>query len=585
MGRLSTTECTYLPTSVCCAACAVSGAACCRSQVCWLGVLCCVCGVWRRWLPFTSVLARCAVLCVRCPAPLPAVHRCACSVCCAVSAVSGSAGCRSPVCPLDVLCCLCGIWRRWLPCTVLLARCAACVVSSAAGCRAPVCPFSVLCCMCGVLGRWLPFTGVLAWCAVLRVRCLAPLAAVHRCARSVCCAVYAASDAAGCRSPVCSLGVLCCVCGVRRRWLLYIGVLARCAVPCVWCPAPLAAVHRCARSVCCAVSAVSCTASCRSPVCPFGVLCCVCGIRRCRLLLTGVLARCAVLRVRCPAPLAAVHRCAPLVCCAACAVSGAAGCRSPVCPLLVLCCVCGVRRRWLPFTGVPAPCAVLCVRCPAPLAAVHRCACSVCCAACAVSGAAGRCSPVCPLGVLCCVCGVWRRWLPFTGVLLGVLCCVCDVRRRWLPFTGVLPRSAVLRVRCLARLGAVHRCAHSACCAVFSVSGAAACRSAPCSLGVLCCVCGVLRGWLPFTGVPARCAVLDVRCLAPLAAGLRYARSVSCAACGVSGATGCRSPVCSLGVPKALLPNGKGRDVYQQIQVNGLGCVCCVRAVCKCVVA
>ena len=39
------------------------------------------------------------------------------------------------------------------------------------------------------------------------------------------------------------------------------------------------------------------------------------------------------------------------------------------------------------------------------------------------------------------------------------------------------------------------------------------------------------------------------------------------------------------GGPKALLPKGKGRDVYPRVQVNGLGCVCCVRAVCKCVVA
>ena len=38
-------------------------------------------------------------------------------------------------------------------------------------------------------------------------------------------------------------------------------------------------------------------------------------------------------------------------------------------------------------------------------------------------------------------------------------------------------------------------------------------------------------------------------------------------------------------VPKALLPKGKGRDVYQRVKVNRLGCVCCVRAVCKCVVA
>ena len=39
------------------------------------------------------------------------------------------------------------------------------------------------------------------------------------------------------------------------------------------------------------------------------------------------------------------------------------------------------------------------------------------------------------------------------------------------------------------------------------------------------------------------------------------------------------------GVLKALLPKGKGRDVYPRVQVNGLGCVCCVRAVCKCVMA
>ena len=39
------------------------------------------------------------------------------------------------------------------------------------------------------------------------------------------------------------------------------------------------------------------------------------------------------------------------------------------------------------------------------------------------------------------------------------------------------------------------------------------------------------------------------------------------------------------GVPKALLPKGKGRDVYQGAKVNGRGCVCCVRTVCRCVVA
>ena len=37
------------------------------------------------------------------------------------------------------------------------------------------------------------------------------------------------------------------------------------------------------------------------------------------------------------------------------------------------------------------------------------------------------------------------------------------------------------------------------------------------------------------------------------------------------------------GVPKALLPEGNGRDVYPRVRVNGRGCVCCVRAVCMCV--
>ena len=35
-------------------------------------------------------------------------------------------------------------------------------------------------------------------------------------------------------------------------------------------------------------------------------------------------------------------------------------------------------------------------------------------------------------------------------------------------------------------------------------------------------------------------------------------------------------------VPKALLPEGNGRDVYPRIQVNGWGCVCCVRCVLVC---
>ena len=55
---------------------------------------------------------------------------------------------------------------------------------------------------------------------------------------------------------------------------------------------------------------------------------------------------------------------------------------------------------------------------------------------------------------------------------------------------------------------------------------------------------------------------------------------VCCLCCAVL----CCAVLCCV-VPKALLPKGKGREVYPRVQVNGLGCVCCVRAVCKCVVA
>ena len=108
-----------------------------------------------------------------------------------------------------------------------------------------------------------------------------------------------------------------CVCGVcLATWLLFTGVPAWFVVSRLRCPGPLG--------------------SC-SPVCPLGVLCCVCGVL---------------------GHLAPVHRCARWACCVACAVSWA---------------------TWLLFTGAPSWCVVLRVRCPGPL---------------------GSCSPVCPLGVL-----------------------------------------------------------------------------------------------------------------------------------------------------------------------------------------
>ena len=156
------------------------------------------------------------------------------------------------------------------------------------------------------------------------------------------------------------------------------------------------------------------------------------------------------------------------------------------------------------------------------------------------------CSPVCPLVVLCCVCGVLGG-LVFVHRCARSVCCVTRTVSwaTWLLFTGVPARCVVVRVRCpgplsscspvrllgvlccvrgvLGPLAPVHQCARSVCCVARTMSWAP---------------------WLLFIGVPARCVV-----------------------------------------PKALLPKGKGRDVYPRVQVNGLGCVCCVRAVCKCVVS
>ena len=419
----------------------------------------------------------------------------------------GPLGSCSPVCSLGVLLCVYGVLGLLAP----VHRCAR----------------SVCCVACAVSwAPWLLFTGAPAGCVAFRVRCPGPL---------------------GSCSPVRSLGVLLCVCGV-------LGLLAP--------------VHRCARSVCCVACAVSWA--------PW-------------LLFTGAPAECVVLRVRCPGPLgscspvrplgvlccvcgvlghlAPVHRCAGSVCCVACAVSWA---------------------TWLLFTGVPAGCVVLRWRCPGPLGSssavcslgvllcvcgvlglltpVHRCARSVCCVACAVCwapwllftgapaggvvlrvrcpGPLGSCSPVRLLGVLLCVCGVLGLSAPVHRCARSVCCVACAVSwATWLLFTGALAGCVVLLVRCPGPLGSC---------------------SPPRPLGVLCCLCGVLghlapvhwcapwvccvawavswATWLLFTGAPAGCVVLCARCPGPLGScspvcslvvlccGLR----VRCCLCGAS---------------------------------------------------
>ena len=351
-------------------------------------------------------------------------------------------------------------------------------------------------------------------------RVLGHLAPVHRCARSVRCFACAVSWA---------------------TWLLFTGVPARCVVLLMRCPGALgscspvcplrallclwgvlggmALVHRCARSVCCFACAVSWATW---------------------LLFTGVPARCVVLLVRCPEPLgscsplcplgpllcvcgvvghlAPVHWCARSVCCFACAVSWVTWLLFTGVPARCVACVCGVLGHlapvhwfvrsvrcvacavswatWLLFTGVPARCVACVCGLLGHLAPVHRCARSVCCLCVRCPGPLGYSTPVCPLGVLRCACGVLGHLAPVHRCARSMCCVACAVSwATWHLFTGVPARCVALRVRCPGPLGSC---------------------SPVCPLGVLP-VCAVsLATWLPFTGVPARCVALLVRFPGPL---------------------------------------------------------------------
>ena len=140
------------------------------------------------------------------------------------------------------------------------------------------------------------------WCCVYGL--LGLLAPVHRCARSVC-------------------GVACTA--SWASWLLFTVVHALCVVLRARCPGP--------------------PGSC-SPVCTLCLWCCGCGVL-CRLV--------------------PVHRCARSLCGVVCAVSWAAWLLYTGVPALVCCVVCTVSwAPWLRFTGVHALCVVLYVRRPGP---------------------------------------------------------------------------------------------------------------------------------------------------------------------------------------------------------------------------
>ena len=455
LGRLAPAH--QCARSVSCVACAVSWATCFCSPVCPFRPLLCLCAVlghmapvhrcalpvrclasavsWTTWLLFTGVPTPCVVLCVRCPGPL---------------------GSCSPVCPLGVLCCVCGILGHLAPVhrCARLVGCVACTVSWA---------------------TWLLFTSVPAWFVLLHVRCPGPLGS---------CSPVRLLGVSCCLCLFCPLLCLCCVLGpvspvhrcarlVRRfactvswaTWLPFTGVPRQCVVV-----GHLAPVHHCARSVSC----VACAASWEtwllftgvpalsfallvrcpgprfpsSPVCPLGVLCCVCGVlghlapvHRCGpsvgcvafavswatwLLFTGVPPLWIVLPVQCPGPLGPCSPvCLPgLLCC----MCGVLGCLAAVhrCARVVRCVACAETwATWLPLTSAPAQCLVLRVRCPGPL---------------------GSCSPVCPPGWLCCVCGVLGHLAPVHQCARWVCCVACAVSlATWLLVTcGPVPSFALL---------------------------------------------------------------------------------------------------------------------------------------------
>ena len=86
---------------------------------------------------------------------------------------------------------------------------------------------------------------------------------------------------------------------------------------------------------------------------------------------------------------------------------------------------------FFPVARPPYVCAW--VRCPGPL---------------------GSCSPVCPLGVLCCVCEVLGHLAPAHRCACSVCCFACAVSwATWLLFTGVPAWFVVLRLRYPGPLG------------------------------------------------------------------------------------------------------------------------------------
>ena len=263
------------------------------------------------------------------------------------------------------------------------------------------------------------------------------------------------------------------------------------------------------------------------------------------------------------------------------------------------------RAAWLLFTGVHAPCVVLCVRCSGPPsscspvctpcvwcrvygvlglpAPVHRCARSLCGVACTVSwasrllftgvhalcmvlrvrcpGPPGSCSPARTPCVWWCVYGVLGLPAPVhrcARSAVGVACTASWASR--LLFTGVHALCVVLCVRRPGPPGSCSPvCTPCVWCCVYGVLGSPAPvhRCARPACGVVCTVSWASR--LLFTGVHALCVVLRVRCPGP--PGSCSPVRTPCVWCCVYGVLGlpapvhrCARPVCGVACTVSWAP-------------------------------
>ena len=245
------------------------------------------------------------------------------------------------------------------------------------------------------------------------------------------------------------------------------------------------------------------------------------------------------------------------------------------------------RAAWLLFTGVHAPCVVLCVRCPGPPgscspvctpcvwcrvygvlglpAPVHRCARPACGVACTASwasrllftgvhvlcvvlrvrcpGPPGSCSPVCTLCAWCCVYGVLGLPAPVHRCARSACGVACTASwASWFLFTGVHALCVVLCVRRPGPPGSCSPvCTPCVWCCVCGVLGSPAPvhRCARPACGVVCTVSWASR--LLFTGVHALCVVLRVRCPGP--PGSCAPVRTPCVWCCVYGVLGLPAPV------------------------------------------